>query len=550
MKPQVTQMLRLGGMPSPSGPVHIPAWQGFMFGSIAPVMAAVFTNPFDVAKVRIQLQGELLKKGAPKVYSGSWDCIVKTFQHEGIRGLEKGLSTAVLREGSKNLFRLGMYDPIIERIHSSEEGPAPFWKRMIAGAISGSAGAISCNPFEIIKTRMQSKASARIATGHQHGYSGVIDGFRALLRDEGVRGLYKGVSTSVLRSAIGTGINLAAYTAIREHVLRRDLMRDSPLLDVSCSVLSSLITAIAINPVDVVRTRLYNQPYGANGRGLVYRSGVDAAAKILRTEGFHGFFKGFVSSFLRLGPHFVLTFVFLEQMRRFAHNKTVERDKERYMRSVFDFFDLDKNGLIDSSELKLAYMESIPSSGSQQINFKQYETSVMESVNKIIARADSDNNGKIDFREFFRVSEDLAKVVRRHEQRAVFDTLDIDRDGSLSRTELLSALKSMAPLSIQDPSMTSDQYEAVLLKDIDCMVKVAHGQVEGSVTFEEFVKITDGMENLQVGRALTVWMKNAELPALFNDNSTVCSPQQEKHHTYAIALTNECTMQTNGFSLT
>jgi hypothetical protein len=32
------------------------------------------------------------------------------------------------------------------------------WKRMVAGGISGAMGALSCNPFELIKTRSQAQS--------------------------------------------------------------------------------------------------------------------------------------------------------------------------------------------------------------------------------------------------------------------------------------------------------------------------------------------------------------------------------------------------------
>ena len=132
--------------------------------------ACLFTNPFDVAKVRMQLQGELLRArgGGPKVYRNIIDCLRKTVAVEGprpatntayrpaasththtcartrahasvrthpcaglgSRGAQRGLSVALLREGSRNVFRIGMYGPIMRLLHDKREGPIPFWKRL------------------------------------------------------------------------------------------------------------------------------------------------------------------------------------------------------------------------------------------------------------------------------------------------------------------------------------------------------------------------------------------------------------------------------------
>jgi hypothetical protein len=104
---------------------------------------------FDTAKVRLQLQGQ--NKEQVRVYKNSIDCMVKIFKNEGVAGLQKGLTPAILREGSKNLFRIGMFDPIIKILHDprTESGPVPIWKRIVAGSTSGAMGALACNPFEV-----------------------------------------------------------------------------------------------------------------------------------------------------------------------------------------------------------------------------------------------------------------------------------------------------------------------------------------------------------------------------------------------------------------
>ncbi len=120
---------------------------------IGPALAAVFTNPFDVAKVRMQLQGEGGSKS--KVYTNSFQCVYKTFSAEGVVGIQRGLSASMLREGSKNFFRIGLFHPTLVVLQADHASPAPIWKRLIAGSFSGAVGAMICNPIEIVKTRVQ-----------------------------------------------------------------------------------------------------------------------------------------------------------------------------------------------------------------------------------------------------------------------------------------------------------------------------------------------------------------------------------------------------------
>lgn len=47
-----------------------------------------------------------------------------------------------------------------------------------------------------------------------------------------------------------------------------------------------------------------------------YTGGLDVLGKIIRNEGVFALWKGFIPYYLRLGPHTVLTFIFLEQLNQ------------------------------------------------------------------------------------------------------------------------------------------------------------------------------------------------------------------------------------------
>jgi Mitochondrial carrier protein len=84
-------------------PRQISFLETFIISAISPAIAVLFTNPFDTAKVRLQLQGQL--SGSIR-YKNSFDALKKIMANEGIPGLQKGLVPAVLREASKNFFRI------------------------------------------------------------------------------------------------------------------------------------------------------------------------------------------------------------------------------------------------------------------------------------------------------------------------------------------------------------------------------------------------------------------------------------------------------------
>ncbi|KAI8607635.1 mitochondrial carrier domain-containing protein [Chytriomyces sp. MP71] len=296
----------------------------FALSALAPAVAVFFTNPFDTAKVRLQLQGQrakasnsalgvaagAVKPAAADVYRNSFDAIYKILKNEGIRGIQKGLFPAVLKEGSKNFFRIGMYDPIMTLIHDPKTGSSPPWKRMLAGSICGVMGAFSCNPFELIKTRLQSQVSAQNAhqaVGHQFQYKSSWDALMKTYQADGVKGLYRGSALSMARSFIGSGVNLTTYSMTKEYLILKRNWKDDWVVDMVAGLGSGVMSCAAMNPIDVVRTRYYNQPY-VNGKGQLYSSGMDAIMQIVRNEGPRSFYKGFTTHFLRIGPHFCCKF--------------------------------------------------------------------------------------------------------------------------------------------------------------------------------------------------------------------------------------------------
>ena len=399
--------------------------------AIAPSLAVLFTNPFDTIKVRLQLQNG--KKASERIYKNSWDALSKIYYSEGVKGLQKGLSPAILREGSKNLFRIGMYDPIMSVIHDSSKGTsAPAWKRAVAGSLCGVMGAMSCNPFELVKTRLQSAVSGSSqAVGHQHGYTGVSHALTSIVKEDGIKGLYRGSLLSMSRSILGSGANLATYSLMKEHLIIQRGWADNAWLDMVSGLGSGVVSCIFMNPVDVLRTRYYNQPY-KNGKGVMYSSGIQAATTILKNEGPLAFYRGFLTHFLRIGPHFCLTFVFLGILRRNLAQYYNYLD----LKDTFSYFDKDLDGKLNPAEIKdaLAYVLPFLSSGSSssstpliqlsnQTNPSETIPSLSEQsrlfevyTRRILEKADKDQDGQINFEEFRSMEEEIQLIYQERQK--------------------------------------------------------------------------------------------------------------------------------------
>lgn len=114
-------------------------------------------------------------------------------------------------------------------------------------------------------------------------------------------------------------------------------------------------SSICMNPIDVVRTRYYNQP--SNDGGMIPNStGMTLFSSILRSEGPLAFYKGFSSHFLRIGPHFCctinltqVTFVFLGLIRRQIESTYKRLDS----RDLYEQFDSNNDGFLGQDKVRM-----------------------------------------------------------------------------------------------------------------------------------------------------------------------------------------------------
>ena len=95
-------------------------------------------------------------------------------------------------------------------------------------------------------------------------------------------------------------------------------MADDPKTHFAASVAAGFVATTVCSPVDVLKTRLMSAKQ---------REGLWALLKgVWRREGFAWMFKGWVPSFVRLGPHTVVTFLALEQHKKIYRQLKKQED--------------------------------------------------------------------------------------------------------------------------------------------------------------------------------------------------------------------------------
>ena len=183
----------------------------FIAGSSAGLVSALALQPFEVIKTR--MQAHRLRAGSlPKGMFATAGCVVR---EEGVRSLWAGVSASCVRTAAG----AGLYFLLLERVTRELNERFPMGKdasstavgarTFAVGAASRSLAATLLCPVTVVKTRMEyaSMSGAK--------YAGVTNALWTIGRNEGARGLFSGLGSTLLRDAPFSGLNLVMYTQTR-----------------------------------------------------------------------------------------------------------------------------------------------------------------------------------------------------------------------------------------------------------------------------------------------------------------------------------------------
>jgi len=243
-------------------------------------------------------------------------CLIasKTWRNEGIRGMQRGLPPAYAYQILLNGSRLGFYEPIRKAtnrfvgLSATEQTPVT---SVFAGAASGVVGAVLGNPLFLVKARMQAYSPA-LPVGTQHHYKSSWHALKTIYQKERFRGLVRGVDAAMLRTSMGSSVQLPTYNWTKSQLVSRNILpADSIWTYLASSSVSGVCVLAMMQPADTTLTRMYNQPTMKlpNGKivGTRYKNPIDCLWKTITTEGPFALYKGSTAHFLRIAPHTIIT---------------------------------------------------------------------------------------------------------------------------------------------------------------------------------------------------------------------------------------------------
>ena len=184
----------------------------FIAGSTAGLVSSGALQPLEVVKTR--MQAHRLKAGF-SINKSAWATAGCVVRDEGIRGLWAGVSASCVRTACG----AGLYFLLLERVTRELNAKFPVSKdssqtvqgarTFAVGAASRALAAAMLCPLTVVKTRME-YASISGTT-----YTGVANALYTIGAKEGMKGLFSGLGSTLLRDAPFSGLNLVMYTQMR-----------------------------------------------------------------------------------------------------------------------------------------------------------------------------------------------------------------------------------------------------------------------------------------------------------------------------------------------
>jgi len=156
-------------------------------GGFSALPTTLIMAPGERIKVLLQTQDA----GGAKKYSGPIDVVKKLFREGGVRSIFKGSLATLLRDVPGSMAYFGAYEGFKRLFTPSGSSPNPLGI-FVAGGLAGVFNWLVAIPPDVIKSRYQSAPEGT--------YRGLADVTRVLLKEEGVKGLFKGVVPAMLRA--------------------------------------------------------------------------------------------------------------------------------------------------------------------------------------------------------------------------------------------------------------------------------------------------------------------------------------------------------------
>lgn len=183
-------------------------------------------------------------------------------------------------------------------------------ENLVAGLSGGVVSTLVLHPLDLVKIRFAVSDGLEL----RPKYSSIFDCMKSVWKQEGLRGLYQGVTPNVWGAGASWGLYFFFYNAIKGYTKEGRQTELSATEHLVSAAEAGILTLTLTNPIWVTKTRLVLQ-YNADPTSKQYKGMVDALIKIYRHEGLPGLYKGYIPGLFGTS-HGALQFMAYEELKR------------------------------------------------------------------------------------------------------------------------------------------------------------------------------------------------------------------------------------------
>jgi len=178
-------------------------------------------------------------------------------------------------------------------------------KGIVAGGITGGIEICITYPTEYIKTQLQLDEKAG-------KYKGIADCAKQTVRQNGIRGLYRGLSVLVYGSIPKSAVRFGSFEQFKKSMVdeKGNLSPGSRLL---CGLGAGVSEAIfAVTPMETVKVKFIADQRSANPQ---YKGFFHGLRTIVAAEGISGTYKGLTATMMKQGSNQAIRFYVMETLK-------------------------------------------------------------------------------------------------------------------------------------------------------------------------------------------------------------------------------------------
>lgn len=178
-------------------------------GGTAGASSLLIVYPLDFARTRLASD---IGKGTDRQFTGLFDCLGKVYKQTGLFSLYKGFGVSVTGIIMYRGSYFGLYDSGKAILFKDEKEANIFFKWMVAQTVTIAAGIFSY-PFDTVRRRMMMMSGRK--TKEEIQYKSTMDCWFKILKNEGLKGFFKGAWANVIRGA-GGALVLVFYDELQK----------------------------------------------------------------------------------------------------------------------------------------------------------------------------------------------------------------------------------------------------------------------------------------------------------------------------------------------